>query len=170
MLCLVIQSRLTLCDPMDSRPPGSCVHGESLSKNTGGLPCPPPGDLLNPVSNPGLPHCRRILYHLSHQGSPWILEWVTYPFSRGSSLSRNWTGISCIAGKFFTSWATRKAQSCNCQHQNPGVVPCLPGTPCSMLLVEMCLSLFCLALWCVGASSTCRYVSHSVPSAGEESL
>ena len=27
-------------------------------------------------SNPGLPHCRRILYQLSHQGSPKILEWV----------------------------------------------------------------------------------------------
>ena len=34
-----------------------------------GVPCPPPGDLLNPGINPGLPHCRRILYHLSHQGS-----------------------------------------------------------------------------------------------------
>ena len=36
-------------------------------------------------TNPGLPHCRRILYCLSHQGSPRILEWVAYPFSRGSS-------------------------------------------------------------------------------------
>ena len=36
-------------------------------------------------SNPGLPHCRRILYQLSHKGSPRILEWVTYPFSSGSS-------------------------------------------------------------------------------------
>ena len=30
-------------------------------------------------SNPGLPHCRQILYQLSHQGSPRILEWVAYP-------------------------------------------------------------------------------------------
>ena len=36
-------------------------------------------------SNPGLLHCRWILYQLSHQGSPRILEWVAYPFSRGSS-------------------------------------------------------------------------------------
>ena len=35
-------------------------------------------------SNPGLPHCRQILYQLSHQGTPRILEWVAYPFSRGS--------------------------------------------------------------------------------------
>ena len=35
-------------------------------------------------SNPGLPHCRQILYQLSHKGSPRILEWVAYPFSSGS--------------------------------------------------------------------------------------
>ena len=62
-------------------------------------------------SNPGIPHCRWIPYYLSHQGSPRTLEWVTHPFSRGSSAPRNWTGISCIAGRFFTSWATREAQT-----------------------------------------------------------
>ena len=36
-------------------------------------------------SNPGLPHCRRILYQLSHKRSLRILEWVAYPFSTGSS-------------------------------------------------------------------------------------
>ena len=66
--------------------------------------------------NPGLPHCRWILYHLSYQGSPRILEWVAYPFSRGSSWPRNRTGVSCIADRFFTSWATREAQSYH--HQN----------------------------------------------------
>ena len=59
-------------------------------------------------SNPGLPHCRWILYQLSHKGSPRILEWVAYPFSRGSCWPRNRTRISCIAGGFFTSWATRE--------------------------------------------------------------
>ena len=39
--------------------------------------------------NQGLLHCRQILYQLSHQGSPRILEWVAYPFSRGSSRPRN---------------------------------------------------------------------------------
>ena len=56
-------------------------------------------------SNPGLPHCRWIIYQLSHQGSPRILEWVAYPFSSRSSLLRNQTRVSCIAGRFFTSWA-----------------------------------------------------------------
>ena len=59
--------------------------------------------------NPGLPHCRWILYQLSHKGSPRILEWVAYPFSSRSSQPRNQTGVSCIAGGFFTSWAMREA-------------------------------------------------------------
>ena len=54
-------------------------------------------------SNPGIPHCRWILYQLSHQGSPRILEWVAYPFSSGSSQPRNRTRVSCIAGGFFTN-------------------------------------------------------------------
>ena len=46
--------------------------------------------------NPGLPHCRQNLYQVSHKGNPRILEWVAYPFSRGSSRPRNWIGVSCI--------------------------------------------------------------------------
>ena len=49
MLCLVTQSYLTLCNPMDCSPSGSSVWG--------GLPYPPPGDLPNPGWNPGLLHC-----------------------------------------------------------------------------------------------------------------
>ena len=55
-------------------------------------------------SNPGLLHYGWILYHLSHQGSPRILEWVAYFFSRGSSRPRNQTGVSCIAGRFLLSY------------------------------------------------------------------
>ena len=51
-------------------------------------------------SNPGLLHCRRILYQLNNEGSPRILEWVAYPFSRGSPQSKNRTRVSCIAGRF----------------------------------------------------------------------
>ena len=39
-----------------------------------------------------------------------ILEWVAFPFSRGSCQPRDRTLVSCIAGWFFTSWATREAQ------------------------------------------------------------
>ena len=46
--------------------------------------------------NPGLRHCRQILYQLSHKGSPRILEWVAYPFSSGSSRPRNQPGSSAL--------------------------------------------------------------------------
>ena len=58
--------------------------------------------------NSDLPHCRQMFYQLSHKGSPRILEGVAYPFSSGSSRPRNRTGVSCIAGGFFTSWANRE--------------------------------------------------------------
>ena len=54
-------------------------------------------------SNPGIPHCRQILYQLSHKGSPRILEWVDLSFSRGSSQPRNQIQVSRIACRFFTS-------------------------------------------------------------------
>ena len=38
-----------------------------------------------------------------------ILKWVSMPSSRESSRSRDWTQVSCIAGRFFTIWATREA-------------------------------------------------------------
>ena len=82
-VCLVTQSCLTLCYPRDCSPPGSSVHGDSSGKNTG-VGCHALLQGIFPIqgSNPGLPHCRQILYHLSHQGNPRILEWVAYPFSR----------------------------------------------------------------------------------------
>ena len=80
----------------------------SLGQNTGVDSLP----LLQGIfptqgSNPDLPHCRSILYQRCHQGSPKILEWVAYPFFGGSSWPRNWTGVSCIAGGFFTNWAIK---------------------------------------------------------------
>ena len=83
--------------------------GLSRQEYWSGCPCPPPGDLPTQGSNPDLSHCRWILYHLSHQGSPRILEWVAYPFSRGSSQPRNQTRVSCIAGRFFITWVPGKS-------------------------------------------------------------
>ena len=39
-----------------------------------------------------------------------ILEWVAFPFSRGSSQPRDRTHVSYIAGEFFTSWATTEVR------------------------------------------------------------
>ena len=109
MLCLVTQSSLTLCGAMDCSQPGFSLHGDSPGKNTG-VGCHALLKGIFPIqgSNPGLLHCRQILYHLSHQGSPRILEWVAYPLSRGSSWHRNQTRLSCTADGFFSSWATRE--------------------------------------------------------------
>ena len=110
VLCLVAQSCLTLCNPTDCNPPGSSVHGDSPGINTGvGSLSHLQENFPTQGSNPGLLHCRWILCHLSHQGSPRTLEWVAYSFSSGSSGPRNRTGVSCIAGGFLTNWATREA-------------------------------------------------------------
>ena len=85
-VCLLAQSCLTLCDPMDCSPPGSSVLGYSPGKNAR-VGCHALLQWIFPTQrlNPGLPHCRCILYRLSHQGSPRILEWVAYTFSSRSS-------------------------------------------------------------------------------------
>ena len=49
------------------------------------------GIFPNQGLNPGLLHCRQILYQLCHQGSPRTLEWVVYPFSSRASQPRNRT-------------------------------------------------------------------------------
>ena len=109
----VAQSCPTLYDPLLYSP------WNSLGQTTGvGSLSLLQGVFPTQGSNPGLPHCRRILYQLSHKGSPRILEWVAYPFSSISSWPRNQTGVSCIAGGFFTNWAIREAQWTYLQNQN----------------------------------------------------
>ena len=81
-------------------------------------------------SSPGLLNCRQILYQLSHQGSPRILELVAYPFFRGSYQPRNQTGVSCIADGLFTSWATREVVYTYIEgNSNPLQYSCLEN-PC----------------------------------------
>ena len=85
-VCLVAQSCPTLCDPGDCSLPGSSYHRDSPGKNTGvSFHVLLQGIFPSQGLNPGLLHCRQILYHLSHQGSPRILGWVACSFSWGSS-------------------------------------------------------------------------------------
>ena len=65
------QSCPTLCKPMDCSPPGSSVHGISQARlqEWVGIPFSRRSSQLRDRT-PGLLHCRQILYHLSHQGSP----------------------------------------------------------------------------------------------------
>ena len=59
-------------------------------------------------SNLGIPHCRKILYHLSHQGSPKILEWVADPFCSRSSQPRNRTRVSSLQAYSLTTELSEK--------------------------------------------------------------
>ena len=75
VLCLVTQLCPVLCYPMGCSLPGSSVHGDSSGQNSR-MGCHALLQRIFPTqgSNTGLPHCRKILYHLSHLGSVRILE------------------------------------------------------------------------------------------------
>ena len=91
----------------------SCIAGRFFTSRTTGKPSNTGmGSLsllqrtfLTQELNWGLLHCRQILHKMSHKRSPRILKWVAYLFSSGPSWPRNWTGVCCIAGWFFISWA-----------------------------------------------------------------
>ena len=70
MCVLQSLSPVQLCDTMDCSPTGSSVLGDSPGKNTGvGCHALLQGIFPTQASNPGLLHCRRIPYYLSHQHS-----------------------------------------------------------------------------------------------------
>ena len=82
----VIQQATALCFP--SPPKCLSLNGVQLSDPKD---CSPPGSSV----------------HGTHQAR--ILEWVAIPFSRGSSWPRDQIQVSCVAGRFFTIWATWEA-------------------------------------------------------------
>ena len=65
----------TLCDPMDCSPPGSSIHGIFQAS----VDCHflLQGIFLTQGLNPGLPHCRKMLYYLSHQSG---FIFASFPF------------------------------------------------------------------------------------------
>ena len=90
------------------RPHGYTVHGILQARKLEWVAFP---FFPTQWSNPGLPHCRQVLYQLSHQGNPRILRVGSLSLLSGSSWPRNWNGVSCTADGFFTSWATREAHN-----------------------------------------------------------
>ena len=121
----VLQLWLTLCDPMDCNPPGSSIHGILQTRI---LSC----HILHQVSSqtkdqirvscssciaggfftaelPGKAPYPKVKSETESRSvvsdSLWALG-----LSRGSSQPKDWTQVSCIAGRFFTNWATREAQ------------------------------------------------------------
>ena len=78
-VCSAAQSCPTPCDSVDCIPPGSPVHEESPGKNTGvGGHALLQGIFPTQGANPGLRHCRWILYHLSQQGSLRAALWTKW--------------------------------------------------------------------------------------------
>ena len=103
-ICACPQLCLVLCYHIDYNLPGSSIHVDSPGKSMGvGCHILLQGIFATQGSNPGILHCRQILYYLSHQESLWIQEWVVYPFSKGTFQPRNQTRVSCIAGELFLS-------------------------------------------------------------------
>ena len=94
----VTQLYPALCNPMDY----TALNSPGQNPGVDGLPLLK-GIFPTQGSNSVLLHCRQILYQLSHQGSPRILQWVANSFSSGSSWPRNWTGVTCFAGRLFTN-------------------------------------------------------------------
>ena len=112
-LCCAVLGRSVMSDSL--QPHGLyparllCPCGFSRQEYWGGLPCPPPGDLPNPGIEPRSPE-------LQADSSP--SEPPEKPNGVGSlsllqriflTQESNWA--SCIAAWFFTSWATREAQT-----------------------------------------------------------
>ena len=63
------------------------------------------------VAQPCPTLCNPMDYSVHENLQARILEWIAFPSSKGSSQPRDWTQVSCIAGSFFISWATREAQN-----------------------------------------------------------
>ena len=84
--CVCVSRSATLCDPRDCSPPGSSVHGDSQGRNTGvGCHSLLQGIFPTQGSNPGLLHCRWILYWLKQNGSPFLQRKTPQIFSINSA-------------------------------------------------------------------------------------
>ena len=84
--CLCVSRSATVCDPRDCSPPGSFVHGDSQGRNTGvGCRSLLQGIFPTQGSNPGLLHCRQILYGLKQNGSPFLQRKTPQIFSINSA-------------------------------------------------------------------------------------
>ena len=147
VLCLVIQLCVTLCNLKDCSLPGTSVFEDSPGKNTEWVAMPSSSESSQPRSlQPRIEPRSSTLQAASlpsePSGKPKNTGWVAYPFSRGSSQPKNQTRVSCIADRFFTSWATREAQ---------GQSSCYAILQCFL----MCKTLYLLQSWRIVVDSFC---------------
>ena len=94
--------------------------------------------------------CNPIDYTVHEPLQAKILEWVAYPFSRGSSRPRDRTGVCCIAGRFFTNWAIREALISDNLSLNDQLT-CWALTSCQVIFYECTRSqkkvVFCFSMF-----------------------
>ena len=107
------ESHLAVSNSLGSHGPYSPWNSPGQNIGVGSLSLCQPFPSSQPRDQTQDPTLQAILYQLSHQGSPRILEWVAYPFSRGSSRPRNWTGVSCIKG----GWGSYEGSPSKTQHK-----------------------------------------------------
>ena len=125
----VVRSCPTLCNPMDCSLSGSSVHGIFQARVLEWIAISFSRGFSRPRNRTRVSFIaggrftvwatreapkRESCSVVSDSLRPWILqvrilEWIAFPFSRGSSQPRDRTQVSLIAGGFFTSWATREA-------------------------------------------------------------
>ena len=135
-VCLVAQSCPTLCNPIGYSPPGSLVHGNSPGKNTG-VSCHALLQGIFPTqgSNPGLPHCRRILYQLSYQGSYTSRSYFLL-FPMPSSLPHR-SSLPFLLSPIHSSLpacSTGKDSRVDCHALLQGIFPTQGSNPCLIYL------------------------------------
>ena len=110
VLCLVTLSCTTLCNLMEYGPPDSSVHRNLQARTLEWAAMPSSKGSSQPRDRAQVSTLQvdSLLSELPEK--PTSTGVGKYPFSRASSQPRNQTRVSCIAGRFLSSWATRKAQ------------------------------------------------------------
>ena len=96
----VVQSCPTLCNPMDYT-----IHGILQARILEWSAFPFSGNLPNPGTESRSPALQVDYLPAELQGKPKNTRVGSLSVSSRSSRSRNRTGVSCIAGRFFTNWA-----------------------------------------------------------------
>ena len=99
--CSVVSESLT---PWTAAHQAPLSMGFSRQEHWSGWPCPPPGDLPNPGIEPRSPHCRQILYRLSHQGGPERNISGSYSRIRISCQAKLFVCVSACVRERPTTW------------------------------------------------------------------
>ena len=129
----------------------------SRQESWSGLPFPSPEGHPDPGIEPASSALQADSLPVEPQRKP-KNEWVAYPFSSRSSQPRNPTGVSCIAGRFFTNSAIREATFCYSQSVISILFKFIPLP----LTCALCCSIFLASLPVPLSMQMGQYLSHMV--------